>query len=95
MSIVILQTFKAAEGRYRNLAEMIASMLVDTASRQGAQFVRAAGDPATGIVTIFQVWDGEESQRAYAAWRTENTDVAELIALLREPPKIEQLSQIF
>jgi len=95
MSIVILQTFKAAEGRYSELADAIAAMLIDTAARRGAELVRAAGDPASGVVTIFQQWDGEDNQRAYVAWRMKDTNLATMMALLREPPKIEQLSQIF
>ncbi len=94
MSIVIMQTFKAAEGRYEDLARVIAAMLPDTAARPGAEFVHAAGDPASATVTVYQQWDCEKNQRDYAAWRA-TTDVSPLMALLGGAPKIEQLSQLF
>ena len=95
MSIVILQTFKAVEGRYAELAGALTAMLPDTAARAGAEFVHAAGDAAAGVVTIYEQWDRAESLQAYVAWRTENTDVSALMALLESPPKIEQLACLY
>ncbi|MGB7219882.1 MAG: hypothetical protein WBD07_13875 [Vicinamibacterales bacterium] len=95
MSVVVMFTFKAAEGRYQELAGVMKATLPDTAARPGAKLIRAAGDPATGTVTLYEEWDRPESQQAYMAWRTERGDLAKLASMLREPPKIEQLALIF
>ena len=95
MSVVVMLTLKAAEGRYQELAGMMKAVLPYTAARAGAELIRAAGDPATGTVTIYEEWDRLESQQAYMAWRAERGDIAKLVSLLREPPKIEQLAHLF
>jgi hypothetical protein len=96
MTVIVLQTFKAQEGRYRELADVIAGMLVDTAARKGAEFIGAGGDEAAGVVTIFQRWDNAENLQAYHAWRAADSGgVSKLAALLREAPKIEQLARVF
>ena len=95
MSVVVMLTLKAAEGRYQELAGLMKAILPDTAARAGAELIRAAGDPATGTVTLYEEWDHLESQQAYMAWRTERGDIAKLVSMLREPPKVEQLAQLF
>ncbi|HUA77694.1 MAG TPA: hypothetical protein VMA86_08480 [Acetobacteraceae bacterium] len=95
MSVVVMLTFQAADGRYGALVEMFEAILPDTVKRPGAELVRAAGNPASGTITLYEVWDRIESQQAYIAWRTERGDIAKLGALLREPPQIEQLTSLF
>lgn len=96
MSVVVMLTLKAAEGRYEELAEtMKRAILPDTAKRDGAQLIRAAGDPATGTIVLYEEWDRIESQEAYMAWRTDRGDIGKLVTMLREPPKVEQLALIF
>ena len=95
MSIIVLQTFEAAEGKYQELADMLTRMLPDTAAQPGAEIVRAAADPEQGVVKIFEQWDGPENLRAYLSWRMGNTDMAAFMSLMRGPPKIEQLARIY
>jgi len=95
MSIVILQSFKAVEGRYSELSNIIATMLVDTAARAGAEFMHAAGDPASGEITIYEQWDSPENQQAYVAWRMQQPDIGKLMTLLGGPPKIQQLAKLY
>ena len=95
MSVVVMLTFKAAEGLYDQLAETMKAVLPDTAARTGAQLIRAAGDPASGTVTLYEEWDRIESQQAYMAWRAERGDLAALGAMLGEPPKVETLTLLF
>lgn len=95
MSVVVMLTFKAAEGCYEQLGETMKAILPDTAARPGAQLIRAAGDPASGTVTLYEEWDRIESQTAYMAWRAERGDIAALGPMLREPPKVEALTLLF
>jgi hypothetical protein len=95
MSVVVMLTLKAAEGRYEELTGTVKVILPDTAIRPGAELIRAAGDPGTQTVTIYEEWDRLESQQAYMAWRSERGDVAKLVSMLREPPKIEPLTLLF
>lgn len=95
MSFVILQTFNAAEGRYDDLAQMISRMLVDTAAREGAEFVHAAGDRALGVITVYQQWATPESQKAYTQWRMQQPDTTSMFALIKGAPKIDQLAHLF
>ncbi len=95
MSVVVMLSLKAAEGRYDQLAETIQAILPDTAARPGALLIRAAGDQATGTVTLFEEWDRIESHQAYMAWRTDRGDIATLVSLLREPPQVAQLASLF
>lgn len=95
MSVVVMLTLKAAEGRYAELAGVMQAILPDTMARDGAELIRAAGDPATGTVTLYEEWDRIESQQAYMAWRSERGDIAKLVTLLREPPKVEKLVKLF
>lgn len=95
MSIVILQTFKAAAGKYEALAAAIAATLPSTAARPGAEFMHAAGDPAAGVITVYEQWDGPENQQAYVAWRMQQPGLAEMFALIDGRPKIEQLAKVF
>lgn len=95
MSVVVILTLKAGEGRYEELAAIMQAILPDTAVRPGAQLVRAAGDPATGTVTLYEEWDRIESQQDYMAWRTDRGEIAKLVSMLREPPKVEQLVLLF
>jgi quinol monooxygenase YgiN len=95
MPVVVMLTLKAAEGRYADLAETIKAILPDTAARPGARLIRAAGNPATATITLYEEWDRIESQQTYMAWRTERGDIATLAAMLREPPLVEQLTLLF
>ena len=95
MSVVVMLTLKAAEGRFEELAGMMKAILPDTAARAGAELIRAAADPATGTVTIYEEWDKIESQQAYMAWRTERGDITKLVSVLGAPPKVEQLAHLF
>jgi quinol monooxygenase YgiN len=95
MSVVVMLTLKAAEGRYDQLAETIQAILPDTVARPGAMLIRAAGNPATGTVTLYEEWDRIESQQAYMAWRADRGDIATLASLLREPPQVAQLTSLF
>lgn len=95
MPVVVMLTLKAAEGRYGDLAATIKAILPDTVARPGARLIRAAGNPATGTITLYEEWDRIESQQAYLAWRTERGDIATLVAMLREPPLVEQLTLLF
>jgi quinol monooxygenase YgiN len=95
MPVVVMLTMRAAEGRYGELAETIKAILPDTAARPGARLIRAAGNPSTGTITLYEEWDRIESQQAYLAWRTERGDIATLAAMLREPPQVEQLALLF
>jgi len=95
MSIVVIVTFKAAEGQYDNLKQLIETMLPHTSARPDCQLIRAAGDPDTGTFTIYEEWDSVESHQAYRKWSGENRDPSTLVALLRDPPQSEQLEHIF
>jgi len=95
MPIITIVTFKAAEGQYKNLEQLLKSILPDTAARPGAELIRAAGNPETASFTIYEQWDSIESQQAYRAWSAENRDPAKLISMLREAPGSEQLEHIF
>ncbi len=95
MSVVFVLTLKAAEGRYDQLVETTKAILPDTAAWPGAELIRAAGDPATGTVTVYEEWDRPESQQAYIAWRAQRGDLEVLEAMLREPPSLEQQTLLF
>lgn len=95
MSIVVLQTFTAAEGQYDKLACTISQMLPGTAARTGAEFIKAAGNPAEGVITVYEQWDGPDNLQAYVSWRMSQPDAAAMISLLKEPPKIQQLAHLF
>jgi quinol monooxygenase YgiN len=95
MSVVFMLTMKASEGRYGELAEAIKAMLPDTAARPGAELIRAAGDPATGTVTVYEEWDSAESHKAYTAWRKARGEIGSFGQFLSEPLKLEQLTLLF
>ncbi len=95
MSIVVIVTFKAAEGRYNDLKQMIQSILPITEQRDGCELLRSAGDFETGVFTIYEIWKDTESHQAYRKWSSENRDPAPLIALLREPPISQTLECIY
>lgn len=95
MSIVIVQNFKAADGKYAELSQTIAAMLVDTAKRAGAEHMHAAGDAASGTITIYEQWDGPENQQAYVAWRMQQPDIGKLMTLLGGAPEIRQLERLY
>jgi len=95
MSIIVIVTFKAKEDQYSDLAALLKSMLPVSAERPGAELLRAAGDPATATIMIYEQWDSVESHEAYRKWSSENRDPAPLIAMLREPPQTERLDHIF
>jgi quinol monooxygenase YgiN len=95
MSVVFVLTFKAADGRYAELAETLTAMLPDTAARPGALLIRAAGDPNTGKITIYEEWDRPESREAYTSWRASRGEIGSLGPLLCEPPTAEQLAHLF
>lgn len=95
MSIVVVVTFKAKEERYTDLEALVKTMLPQTSARPGAEVIRAAGDPNTATIIIYEQWDNVESHQKYRKWSSENRDPANLIAMLREPPQSEQLDHIF
>jgi len=95
MSIVVVVTFKAKEERYTDLEALVKTMLPQTSARTGAEVIRAAGDPNTATIIIYEQWDNVESHQEYRKWSSENRDPANLIAMLREPPQSEQLDHIF
>jgi len=95
MSIVVIVTFKAAEGCYKDLKQMIEMIGPQTSKRPGCELLRAAGNPETATFTIYEEWDSAKSHQAYRKWSGENRDPAKLMALLREPPQSEQLEHIF
>lgn len=96
MSVVVILTLKAAEDQYEALAAtMETKILPDTAKRDGAELISAAGDEKTKTVTVYEVWDRIESQQSYMAWRTERGDIAKLVAMLREPPQVAVLKHLF
>jgi len=95
MSIVVIVTFKAAEGHYNDLKQLIEVMLPQTSVRPGCELLRGAGNPETSDFTIYEEWDSTESHQAYRKWSGENRDPAKLVSLLREPPQSVQLEKIF
>ncbi len=95
MSIVVTLTLKAAEGQYEALAKVMQDILPDTAARPGAELIRAAGDPASGTIIVYEEWDCLESQQAYMAWRTERGDLNGIGPLLGAPPNFEQKTLLF
>lgn len=48
------------------------------------------GDDPHGIMLV-QGWDSREHQSRYIAWRESTGDLAQLLATLRTPPRIEFL----
>jgi hypothetical protein len=70
-------------------------LLPDTAARPGAELIRAAGDPATGTVTVYEEWDSAESHKAYTAWRASRGEIGSFGQFLSEPLKLEQLTHLF
>jgi len=56
MSIVVIVTFKAAEGRYNDLKQIIQTILPTTEEREGCELLRSAGDTETGVFTIYEIW---------------------------------------
>lgn len=94
-SVVVTLTLKAKEDQYETLKATMAAILPDTAARDGAELIRAAGDDEAKVVTVYEEWDRIESQQAYMAWRTERGDIEKLVSLLREPPQVSVLSHIF
>ena len=95
MSVTVILTLKAKPGGYDALASAIASILPDTAAREGAELIRAAGDPATETVVVHEVWDRIESQEAYIGWRKERGDLDALGALLGAPPRFDVMQTVF
>ncbi len=95
MSIVVIVTFKAAEGRYNDLKQIIQTILPTTEEREGCELLRSAGDTETGVFTIYEIWEDAESHKAYREWSSQNRDPAPLIALLREPPGSQTLEHIY
>jgi len=95
MSIVSIVTFKAADGQYTALEQLLKSMLPDTAAQPGAEVIRAAGNAETGTFTIYEQWESAESQKAYRAWSAENRDPSKLMSLLRDAPDLESLEHVF
>jgi len=95
MSIVAILTVKAAEGKYAELEQVFKTILPETASRPGAEVIRAAGDPETSTFVVYEQWESADAQAAYRAWSAENRDPAMIGSLLGEPPKIEQFDHIF
>lgn len=95
MSVTVVLTLKAKPGTYADLAATMAAILPDTAARDGAELIRAAGDPETETVIVHEIWDRIESQQTYLAWRAERGDLETLGRMLREPPKFDTLATIF
>jgi len=95
MSIVVIVTFKAAEGCYQDLEQIIKAILPQTLQRPGCELLRAAGDRESSTFTIYEEWDSTESHQAYRKWSGENRDPSKLVALLREAPTSVQLEHIF
>lgn len=95
MPIVIVVTFKAKKERYTDLTDLLQTMLIETLARPGAEIIRAAGDPATSTITIYEQWESVESHQGYRKWSTENRDPAKLISMLREAPSSKQFEHVF
>lgn len=95
MSVVVTLALKAKPETYAQLAATIQTILPDTAARPGAELIRAAGDPATHTVHLYEVWDRIESQQSYFAWRAERGDLDRLGALLASPPEVRTLDNLF
>lgn len=94
MSVTVILTLKAKPGGYEALASTMAAILPDTAARDGAELIRAAGDPATETVVVHEIWDRIESQQAYLAWRKERGDLDTLGALLGAPPRFDVMQTL-
>ncbi len=94
MSVVVLLTAKAKDDQYENLLATMKAILPETAARDGAELIRAAGDAEKKTVIVYEVWDKIESQQSYIAWRAERGDLDKLGALLREPPSLETLEDV-
>ncbi len=95
MSIVAILTVTAAEGKYADLEQVLKTILPETAKRPGAEVIRAAGDPETSTIVVYEQWENAEAQQAYRAWSAENRDPSLIGSLLAGPPKMEQLDYIF
>lgn len=95
MSVVVMLTLKARDETYGELKKTMAAILPDTAAREGAELIRCGADEGTKTVTVYEEWDRIESQQAYMAWRTERGDIDTLVAMLREPPRVDVLDHVF
>jgi len=90
MSVVVNAVFKARDETFDELVAYMASILPDTAKFEGAELISFFADPEDKSVVVHEVWTEKASQEAYLGWRSENGDVAKIVALLREPPAFEE-----
>ena len=95
MSVVVQLTLKAKDDQYDTLVGAMKAILPDTAARGGAEIISCCANPSDKSVRICEVWDKIESQQAYMGWRTERGDIDKMVAMLREPPLIEDMEHVF
>ena len=94
MSVVVQLTVKAKEDKYQELYDTWVAILPDTAKAAGAQHISCAADPEDKSFRVWEIWDKIEDQKAYMKWRMDRGDIEKLGAMMREPPKVEELEHL-
>ncbi|MEM1313563.1 MAG: antibiotic biosynthesis monooxygenase [Pseudomonadota bacterium] len=90
MSVVVNAVFKAKPESFDALVAFLATILPDTAKFEGVELVSCFADAEDHSVVVHEVWAEKANQEAYLGWRSENGDVARIVALLREPPAFQE-----
>lgn len=94
MSVIVQLTVKAKPEMYQQLYDTWVAILPDTAKANGAIHISCAANPEAHEFRVWEIWEKIEDQQAYMQWRTDRGDIDKLVAMLAEPPKVEQLEHL-
>ena len=71
MTELVVLNFKAANGKFNDLAEMFRTILSDTRNYQGCIKVDVYEDECSSTITLIEEWKTLEHQQKYLSWRIE------------------------
>ncbi len=89
MSVTLINTFKAKEGRGRELREMFKTWEGGISAAPGCRNLRVLTDPdAVDVVLSIEEWDGRESHQSFVNSITEEA-MATAYTVLTGPPEVK------
>lgn len=89
MSVTLINTFRAKEGRGRELREMFKTWEDGISSAPGCRDLRVLTDPgAADIVLSIEEWDSRESHQSFVDSITEEA-MAAAYTVLTGPPEVK------
>ena len=96
MCQIVIAKMNIKLGKYEEAVEFLKEHIPDTASFEGCESIRVAGNAEDSTMMIYGEWASIEAHKKYVAWREESGLLLEFVSeFLQSPPEFIYQSQVY